>query len=120
MYVTGTMGYGLFATEDLNGGEALGVYTGALVPFRYIDPSSDYVLENELMVTPGSDPIPFAIDARHAGNEFSRVNHARGHRANLQFRMVRWGGVYILPFVFTVRRIRRDEELTLDYGPKYY
>ncbi len=104
-------GLGLFAEEIIEEGAFSGEYTG-LVRFDrgyYAELHNDYCFR-----------YPIAgclIDAREQGNLARFINHSE--RPNLQALFVHYDGLYHVIFL-ALRKICTGEELTFDYGPKYW
>ncbi len=113
-WINARLGYGVFAAKDLPNFTYIGEYTGVikrrqLRKNRFNDYIFGYVV--------GPKDTPFIIDAEEKGN-FSRfVNHS--DTPNLTSRWVITGGVTRI-ILFANQFIRKDSQLTYDYGEYYW
>ncbi len=106
--------FGLVANKDLRMNAYIGEYTGTVRRFRKIkDQKNPYCFEYSL----GEMRTPFTIDAREKGNLMRFINHSS--YPNIAPVFIYSGGVIHVIFRAS-RQIRKDEELTYDYGPYYW
>ncbi|MFA6118904.1 MAG: SET domain-containing protein [Parachlamydiales bacterium] len=106
--------YGLFANSDLPNRAYLGEYTGVIKKYnRLIDNKNSYLFEYHI----GYKKSPYTIDAREKGSIIRFVNHSS--KPNIVPLSVYLDGAMHLIFR-TNRKIKKDEELTYDYGPNYW
>ena len=107
------LGYGVFAAHDLPALTYVGEYTG-VVKRRHIRKQrvNNYIFG---YVT-GPKQTPFVIDAQDKGNFVRFINHS--DEPNLTSRWVIEGGVTHI-ILFANQPIKKDKQLTYDYG-KYY
>jgi len=103
-------GLGAFAFIDLPPNRLIGWYRGEKLTKlqfdeRYPDGFGEYVLELR--------PNLF-IDAKHVFNFTRMINDARGSGASPNLEFTHLGALK------TLRKIRKGEELFLDYGNKYF
>ena len=112
-YIDSTIGYGVFAKNDLPALTYVGEYTG-IITRRHPRKTrfNDYVFG--YMVGPKN--TPFIIDAKRKGNFTRFINHSDCPNMNSRWVIVR-GVTRII--VFTNEFIPSGEQLTYDYG-KYY
>jgi SET domain-containing protein len=106
--------YGLFANRDFSLNSFLGEYTGTVRKYKkIIDDKNSYLFEYSI----GYKKTPFTIDARERGSLIRFVNHS--FKPNVTPLNVFLDG--IMHIIFRTNRIvRKDEELTYDYGPLYW
>jgi uncharacterized protein len=106
--------YGLFANEDLPNRTFLGEYTGTIRKYRkIIDDKNSYLFEYHI----GYKKSPYTIDAREKGSIIRFVNHSS--KPNVVPLSIYLDGAMHLIFR-TNREVKKDEELTYDYGPLYW
>jgi len=112
-HISSSIGYGVFASRDLGALTYIGEYTG-LVTRRQTKKTrfNDYVFG----YMTGPKESPFIIDAYKKGNFTRFINHS--DEPNLNSRWVICKGVTRI-ILFANRLIKKDEQLTYDYG-KYY
>lgn len=108
-------GYGVFAKKDLKRGSFIGNYSGVLRKHKKsLDRKNGYCFEYQ---TGESKKTPFTVDAKYLGNHTRFINH--GSSPNLAlFNAYLMGITHII--LMTKRDVKRDEELTYDYGPDYW
>ena len=112
-YIDRSIGYGVFANQDLPALTYVGEYTGVVTRrHRKKTHFNDYVFG--YMVGPKN--TPFIIDAKKKGNFTRFINHSDFPNMNSRWVIVR-GVTRII--VFTNAFIPKGEQLTYDYG-KYY
>lgn len=110
-----SVGYGLFAEEDIEAGTYVGEYTGIVRKNdrRYLEPLNNYCYEY---------PVPdyigrsFVIDATQ-GNLTRFINHSSS--PNLQPMHVFYEGLYHLIFIAR-RQIEKGTQLSYNYGQNYW
>ncbi|HEX2579429.1 MAG TPA: SET domain-containing protein-lysine N-methyltransferase [Rhabdochlamydiaceae bacterium] len=114
-WISGKVGYGLFAEEPIAAGSYVGEYTGIVRKNdrRYFEPLNNYCYEY-----PVDDEIgrSLVIDATQ-GNLTRFINHRSN--PNLQPVHVFYDGYYHLIFI-ALRSIELGEELSYDYGESYW
>ena len=114
-WISGKVGYGLFAEEEISEGSYVGEYTGIVRKNdrRYFEPLNNYCYEY-----PVDDEIgrSFVIDATQ-GNLTRFINHSS--KPNLKPIHVFYEGYYHLIFI-ALRPIQKGEELRFDYGESYW
>lgn len=112
-YVNSSIGYGIFAKQDLPALTYVGEYTGIITRRRSKRTRfNDYVFG----YMAGPKNTPFIIDAKKKGNFTRFINHSDS--PNMNSRWVIVAGITRI-IVFTNAFIRKGEQLTYDYG-KYY
>lgn len=112
-------GWGLVAMEDFDIGQYLGEYTG-IVSARPLwrEPPDPYTFRYPWNFRHlGCLPWKVWTCAAEQGSLMRFLNHAR--HANARAHHVIHGG-FVRLIVYTTRRIRRGEELTLHYGDRYW
>lgn len=106
--------YGLFANAAFRPNVFLGEYTGNIRKYKKImDDKNSYLFEYSI----GYKKTHFTIDAREKGSLIRFVNHS--FNPNITPLNVCLDGVMHIIFR-TNRDIKKDEELTYDYGPYYW
>ena len=106
--------YGLFANTDFRPNAFLGEYTGNIRKCnKIIDDKNSYLFEYNI----GYKKTSFTIDAREKGSLIRFVNHS--FKPNIIPLSVYLDGAMHIIFK-TNREIKKDEELTYDYGPNYW
>ncbi len=106
--------YGLFANAQFHANAFLGEYTGNIRKYKkIIDDKNSYLFEYSI----GYKKTPFTIDAQEKGSLIRFVNHS--FNPNITPLSVYLDGAMHLIFR-TNREIKKDEELTYDYGPHYW
>ena len=106
--------FGLFANKDFKVREFLGEYTGTVRKYQKImDDKNSYLFEYSI----GYKKTPFTIDAREKGSLIRFVNHS--FKPNVSPLSVYLDGTIHIIFR-TNRVIKKDEELTYNYGPFYW
>lgn len=106
--------FGLFANRDFPKNAFLGEYTGNIRKYKkIIDDKNSYLFEYSI----GYKKTHFTIDAREKGSLIRFVNHST--HPNITPLSVYLDGAMHLIFR-TNREIKKDEELTYDYGPNYW
>lgn len=106
--------YGLFALFDLPKDTFIGEYVGVVRPHRIrLDRKNGYCFEYPI----GSfRKSKYTIDAKYMGNSMRFINHNKNPNLSL------FPAFYKIPHIIlkTNRFIKKDEELTYDYGPNYW
>jgi len=106
--------HGLFANKDLPNRYFLGEYTGVVRKYRKImDDKNPYLFEYSI----GYKKTSYTIDAREKGSLIRFVNHSL--KPNVTPLSVYLDGRIHLIFR-TNKVIKKDEELTYNYGPFYW
>ena len=108
------VGYGVFAKKEISSLSYIGEYAGELRKRRgRKDRGNDYIFG--YMV--GFFGTPWIIDAKNKGNFTRFLNHS--FDPNISSRGVVIDGLYHVIF-FANKLIKKDEQLTYDYGPTYW
>jgi SET domain-containing protein len=108
------VGYGVFATSKISELSFIGEYTGVVRKRRFWGEfSNDYVFSYSIE----PHDTPWVIDAREKGNFTRFINHS--YEPNLTAKWIISGGVAHI-ILFANRLIYPGEQLTYDYGPKYW
>lgn len=108
------VGYGVFAASTILELAFIGEYTGVVRRRRFWDDSlNDYVFGYVI----GPHDTPWVVDAREKGNFTRFINHSYDPNVTSKWIIVDGVGHIIL---FANRLIRAGEQLTYDYGPKYW
>lgn len=106
--------YGLFANRDFYPNAFMGEYTGNIRKYnKVIDDKNSYLFEYGI----GYKKTPLTIDARERGALIRFVNHS--FKPNIAPLSVYLDGAMRIIFR-TNRKVKKDEELTYDYGPFYW
>ncbi len=106
--------YGLYACKDIKKHTFMGEYTGIIRRYKNkIDDRNAYCFEYSI----GQKKTPYTIDAREKGSLIRFVNHS--DTPNLSPLSVYLEGVMHIIFRSN-KDIKKDEELTYDYGPNYW
>lgn len=106
--------FGLFAAKDLRKNTFLGEYTGNIRKYKkIIDDKNSYLFEYSI----GYKKSKYTIDAREKGSIIRFVNHSKN--PNIEPLSVYLDGAMHLIFR-TNRFVKKDEELTYDYGSNYW
>lgn len=109
------MGYGLFAGSALSAQCYLGEYTGRVRPARLRERGAlEYSFEY-----PGRNRwgMRYVVDAAEAGNEMRYINHSDD--PNCEAVAVYCEGIVRIA-IRALRRIEKGQQLTLDYGERYW
>ncbi|MBN2479461.1 MAG: SET domain-containing protein-lysine N-methyltransferase [Parachlamydiales bacterium] len=113
-WINETKEFGLFANKNLPIRSYMGEYTGIVRKYnKKIDDRNAYCFEYSL----GYKKTKYTIDAREKGSLIRFVNHHKN--PNITPISVYINGVIRLIFR-TNRPVKKDEELTYDYGPFYW
>jgi hypothetical protein len=112
--VSESIGWGVFAGEDIAKGTFVGEYTGTVGLERVDDHGCDRYA--------WSYPVPeeiasVSLDAEHWGNAMRFVNHSRS--PNLEAGYVWYEGAWHVIYV-SKRQIPKHTQLTVSYGPDYF
>ncbi len=108
------VGYGVFATTTILEFAFVGEYTGVVRKRRFWkDSLNDYVFGYVI----GPEDTPWVVDAREKGNFTRFINHS--YEPNVTSKWIIVDGVAHI-ILFANRLIRPGEQLTYDYGPKYW
>ncbi len=111
-WIDSKMGYGVFATKDLPPFTYVGEYTGEVRKRKWADNQNYYCYDYAI-----GEKSPFLIDAEKSGNLTRFINHSR--TPNLEPISV-LSGALMHVILLTTRWIKKDEQLTYDYGPEYW
>lgn len=114
-WINETIGYGLFANEEMAKGTYIGEYTGQVRRMSRVRP--DYNAYCFHYPTRLWSWNYFVIDAQHEGNELRFINHSP--QPNLQPVCLFDRGLLHLAFI-TNDEVKAGEQLTFDYGPDYW
>jgi len=105
--------YGLFALEELREDCFIGEYTGLVRRHKSrLDKKNGYCFEYQI-----GYKSPFTIDAKYCGNYLRFINHS--YKPNLSLFPAYYRGIIHI-IMKTNRSVKKDEELTYDYGPNYW
>lgn len=108
------VGYGVFAEKIIPELAFVGEYTGVVRKRRFWgDSSNDYVFGYVI----GPQSTPWVVDARERGNFTRFINHS--YDPNVTSKWIIVDGVAHI-ILFANRLIHPGEQLTYDYGPKYW
>ncbi len=114
-WINQTMGFGLFADEDLPKSTYIGEYTGHVHRYNPFQPTNTaYSISYPQMPWTLQK---YLIDAEKGGNETRFINHAQ--EPNLEVNSVCDRGLMRIIFV-TKRAVKSSEQLTFDYGAAYW
>lgn len=113
-WVSSLVGYGLFAKEDIPQYSFIGEYTGIV---RKRDKKLDYYNDYIFGYVAGGDATPYVIDALEHGNHTRFLNHS--DEPNLYSTWIIHKGVCHIILV-SKSFIKKDTQLTYDYGPTYW
>ncbi len=108
------VGYGVFATKVIPELAFVGEYTGVVRRRKlWKDSTNDYVFGYVI----GPDDTPWVIDAREKGNFTRFINHS--YEPNLTSKWIIVDNIAHI-ILFANQLIMPGEQLTYDYGPKYW
>ncbi len=108
------VGYGVFASKHIPEFAFIGEYTGVVRKRRFWeDSSNDYVFGYVI----GPQDTPWVVDAREKGNFTRFINHSYDPNITSKWIIVDDVAHIIL---FANRLICKGEQLTYDYGLKYW
>jgi hypothetical protein len=123
-WVSSEVGYGLFAAEDIQAGDFIGVYAGQLRTYKpifenrkianQVPDNTDYAWTYPIKA---HGNYPLLIDAQLKGNELALVNHS-SENANIEAVYYLHKGIFVLCYVAT-KNIAKNEEITVNYGEAY-
>ncbi len=116
------LGYGLFAGVDLQLGDLVGEYSGVIQEASDASPEqkvdghylSDYAWNYPDELPDGTE---LEINALREGNELRFANHSAKPNLAVDHTLV---DDLFVTFFRTIRDIRVDEQLTVDYGEAYW
>lgn len=117
-----TVGYGVFAAEDIYKGDFIGEYTGVVQLADKLGESYENNSGHETDYTwyyldELEDGPKLEINGRLEGNEMRFINHSDD--SNLDVEHTLYNGQWVIFFV-AARDIRKDEQLLINYGEKYW
>lgn len=114
-FLSGQVGHGLFAEEEICSGDYAGEYTGVVRKNdrRYTEPLNNYCYEYPVADSIGRN---YVIDATQ-GNLTRFINHSEA--PNLRPIHVFYEGFYHLIFI-ALCRIEKGTQLSYDYGRNYW
>ncbi len=115
-HISETVGYGLFAYQNIANGEIIGEYTGTLSRDWIKNSIKPNDFKPYLLKYPFNSP--FAIDAQDEGNELRFINHS-SKNANTNRLYIFNGDLLHILFAAT-RPITRHQQILIDYGEKYW
>jgi len=117
-----TLGYGVFAAENINKGDFIGEYTGVVQIADKLSEEEDEISGYETDYTwyyldeleNGPD---LEINGRLEGNEMRFINHSPD--SNLDVEHTLHNGQWLI-FFTAARDIKKDEQLLINYGDQYW
>ena len=114
-WVDETVGFGLFAEREVEKGTFIGEYVGEIRKSHlWSPPANQYCfqhLKNHFW------EFPYMVDAEKKGNHTRYINHSES--ANCEIFPVFFQGILRL-LARTTKDVKLGEELTLDYGPRFW
>ena len=116
-WINETIGYGVFAEEELPKGSYVGEYTGIIRKNdlrRCFEPLNNYCVTYPIVDELGKN---FFLDGKDFGNVTRFINHS--YTPNLRFYNVFDEGFYHRIFL-TERHIKKGEQLLFNYGKGYW
>lgn len=113
-WIDPVLGYGLFADREFQKGTYICEYVGSVKKFRRSDLKNPYCFE---YVAGYGIETPLTIDAREQGNLARFINHS--NKPNIIPELAFTGGL-IHVILRTSQFVAKGNELTYDYGPKYW
>lgn len=122
-YVNDVLGYGVFAKKPIEAGSMIGEYTGKLYGFSQL--AHKPLQDLKYCISLGAFGIDYAcgilyelyIDANERGNFTRFINHSS--QPNILQKVVFANGLWHRIFI-AKRKIEKDEQLSIDYGPDYW
>ena len=122
-YINDKIGYGVFAEEDISANEMVGEYTGELLSRKKVDalPSlaqADCVMYVGAFYQKDAIRDHLFVDAKKFGNFTRFINHSGNPNVD-NFSVLGEDGLWHIP-VFTIKPIKKDEQLLIDYGQGYW
>lgn len=109
------LGYGLFAGEAIYSQQYLGEYTGRVRSARWFERGElDYSFQYPGRSRLGQRTV---VDAAEAGNEMRYINHSEA--PNCEAIALYSEGIVRIG-IRAIRQIAKGEQLTLDYGERYW
>jgi hypothetical protein len=111
-------GKGLFAKEKLKKHELLGIYSGKMLSKRehraMSDADASYVITLDIVKVIEGKRQYIIVDGKDGGNMLAMLNDGphSGGEANVD--------IDSIGMMYTIRPIKKDEELLWDYGTKYW
>ncbi len=116
-----TLGYGLFAEDDLPRGSFIGEYAGIIRLASRCRPVKDarggYATDYAWTYPEKRGFRSIEVNGRDWGNEMRFINHSFDPNCRMEHTIV--DGFWVLFFI-AQRDIRKDEQLTADYGEEYW
>lgn len=117
-WVSPTIGYGIFALQDIEQGDFIGVYAGQLRSVRSVQDTMaedvDYAWYYTFHAPAGKKLI---IDGKYQGNELRFINH--DNNPNTTRIDVLVNGLFYVCYVAN-KFIPKDSQLTVSYGDGYW
>lgn len=115
-----TVGYGVFADEDIIRGQYVAEYTGAMVNEEYINEHQPFDLKYSWTVMPPiycAAPKKFVVDALNEGNFTRYINHSYDPNvlALVVYCQNEWHMIYV-----ACKEIKMGQQLLVDYGKGYW
>jgi hypothetical protein len=106
--------YGLFTNVLLKKGSYVGHYGGEVRKHQKGDEKNPYCFEYQISYD--ADSV-YTVDPKNEGNLCRFINHS--YKPNLMPRLAYCNNIMYIIFIAS-RDIQAHEELTFDYGPKYW
>jgi hypothetical protein len=112
-FIDERVGYGIFAEQDLEQGQFVGIYTGIIENKQNVS-DKDYA-----WAYPSThDHISLVVDARQHGNELRYVNDHQDPNCNVIY-VIGYDKLWHVCYVAR-RAIKKGEQLFVSYGPSYW
>lgn len=118
--INDTVGYGLFAAEEIRQGDFIGEYTGVVrITEEYTEAFEDGSWETDFSwdYPDETGDVVLEINGRLEGNELRFVNH--GRNCNLDVEHTIHKGQWVIFFIAN-RDIAKGEQLFVSYGEEYW
>jgi hypothetical protein len=117
----GARGYGVFAREAIQDSTIIGEYTGCIMPVKTNGASGEDAYRTRISIggcnTKQQSQTTATLDALHTGSILRFINHSCNPNARLH--EFRCGMERRVVYVVAIRDVTTNEELTIDYGPKW-
>jgi hypothetical protein len=115
-FINDTIGYGVFAEDDIEVDELVGEYTGYVINTNDLK-DSKYSWSYPVKHDERGNKVATSLDAFDAGNEMRFVNH--DYQPNAVIQMVPQGGLWHAVYIAN-RTIKKSEQILTSYGSKYW